>query len=563
LVIAFAISIVAGRLIQLQGIDAPAYASEATQARLRTVDLPADRGSIVDTNGVTLATTIDTVAITADPTLTRKHAAAMAAIIAPYLHQSRTRIAELLQTPHTRFVYLAREIDPDIWTKIDNALTKAKLYGVYSQSDPSRIYPAGRTAAAILGFVDIDGNGQAGLERSQNSELAGIPGHTTYEVAADGPALPLGEDSTVEPKPGQTVELTLDQDLQYQAQKLVAAAVKRTGADSGDAIAMDARTGQILAMATAPTFNANDPTATKADLRRDRPISDEYEPGSVFKLLTVASVIDAGKATPETREKVPGYIYRDGSRIKDWWGHGTIKLTLAGAIARSSNIGTALAAEQLSNTTRERYLHKFGIAQPTGVGLPAENPGMLAPAKDWSSLDAATIAFGQGVSVNALQMVDAVQAIANGGERIAPQLIKGYRNADGTFIPAPAPTRTRVISPKTAKQVREIMEQVTNPTTGLAPKTGIPGYVTGGKTGTAQKANAKCGCYQNYTVSFAEIAPADAPRFVVYVDLQNVGGSASGGGDAGPVASQLLKLALQKYKVPPTGAKPVTLKQTW
>jgi len=553
---------VAGRLIQLQGIDAPAYASEATQSRLRTVTLPAERGDILDANGVKVATSVDAVAVVADPTLTRKKATQTAAILALYLHKPADQLAALLRTPNSRFVYLARQVDPDVWAKLQKALDTADLGGIYTESDPKRIYPAGSTGAATIGFVDIDGKGIAGLERSLNATLAGKPGKQTYEVSLDGPALPLGEGSLVPPEPGQSVKLTIDQDLQYQAQKLVAKAVARTNASSGDALVMDAHTGRLLAMATAPTFNSNDPTATAVGDRRNRPITDEYEPGSVFKLLTVASVIDAGKVTPETREKVPGYIYRDGNRIKDWFYHDTIKLTVAGSIAQSSNIGTVLAAEQLSNSKRERYLHKFGIGRTTGIDLPGENPGMLAPAKDWSSLDAATIAFGQGVSVNALQMVDAIQAIANNGVRISPQLVAGYVGADGHFTAAPAPERTRVISPKTARQVRHIMEQVTKPN-GLAPKATIPGYVTGGKTGTAQKANAECGCYKNYTVSFAEIAPADSPRFVVYVDLQNVGGSASGGGDAGPVAAELLKLALQKYKVPPTGAKPVTLKQTW
>jgi cell division protein FtsI (penicillin-binding protein 3) len=572
LVVAFIMSIFAGRLIQLQGVDANSYASQARDARMRTVVLPATRGDITDTNGVELATTIDTVAITADPKLTAPNAAQIAGILAPRLGLDAAKITKALQAPKKRFVYVARQVDQAVWKKIRSDLTIAHLGGLSTESDPKRIYPAGSVAANMVGFVgtDVKGlpaglGGLAGLESSQNSVLAGKNGQQTYEVSAEGPALPLGDDSLQKPVAGQGVALTIDADLQYIAQKAIAEAVKKTGADSGDAIVIDVKTGQILAMATAPGYDANKPFATVKkvdDLPADRPVTDTYEPGSVFKLFTAAALLDQGLVTPKTKELVPGYLYRDGSRIKDWWGHGTIPLTFAGAISKSSNIGTILAAEQMSAQTQYDYLTKFGIGQRLDVGLPGEAAGSLAPGSTWSPLTKSTISFGQGVAVSALQMAVGVAAIANGGERIAPQLIKGYIAADGTVTPAPAPARNQVISPAASRQLLNIMEQVTKPD-GIAPKGAIAGYRTGGKTGTAQKANSACGCYKNYTVSFAQVAPADTPRFVAYVDLQNVGGHASGGGNAGPVSAQILKATLQKYHVPPSGSVAPNLKLDW
>lgn len=562
-------SIFAGRLIQLQGVDANSYATQARDARMRTVVLPAVRGDITDTNGVALATTLDTVAITADPKQTAPDAVQIAGILAPRLGLDAAPITKALQSPGKRFVYIAHQVDQSVWKQIRADLATAGLGGISSESDPKRMYPAGSVAANMIGFVGTDVEnmpaglgGLAGLESSLNNVLAGKNGQQTYEVSADGPALPLGNDSMQKPVAGQGVALTIDADLQYIAQKAVAEAVNKTGADSGDAIVIDVRTGQILAMATAPTYDSNEPLATPVKQRVDHPVSDSYEPGSVFKLFTASALLDQGLVTPKTKELVPGYLYRDGSRIKDWWSHGTVGLTFAGAIAKSSNIGTILAAEQMTPETQDSYLRKFGFGQPVDVGLPDEVAGSLAPGDKWSPLTKATISFGQGVAVSALQMAAGVATIANGGERITPQLIKGYVAPDGTVTPAAAPARTQVISAKASRQLLDIMEQVTK-SDGIAPKGAIAGYRTAGKTGTAQKANFDCRCYKNYTVSFAQVAPADSPRFVAYVDLQNVGGSASGGGSAGPVASQILKAALQKYQVPPSGSVAPDLKLTW
>ena len=558
-------SVFAARLIQLQTIDGPAYAAQARDSRLRTVALPATRGDILDTNGAPLATTVDTVAIAADPKFTAPVADQIAGIVAPVLGVDTAGLLDKLNRPGTRFVYLARQVDQGVWNRIRTSLATAGLRGVTSEADPMRSYPAGSTAASIIGFTGTDTAGlvgRDGLEAGLNGLLAGKAGSQTFEVSADGPALPLGDDSLTAPVAGTGVQLSIDRDLQFRAQQMLAEQVRRNRAESGDAIVMDVRTGQVVVMATAPTYDANAGARSPADLRRDRPISDSFEPGSVFKLVTASAALDQGKVTPATREVVPAYLHRDGQRIKDWWRHGTLRMTFAGAIAKSSNIGTILAASQLSHEVQADYLHRFGIGAPTGVPLPGENTGSVPAAADWTGLTQATISFGQGVAVNALQMASVVATVANGGVRIPPQLVKGYVAADGTITPAPAPVPTRVIQPQTAAQLMGIMQQVTAPS-GTAPKVNIPGYVSAGKSGTAQRFDKGCRCYHNYTVSFALAAPAEAPRYIAYVDLKNVGGAASGGGSAGPVAKKLLGAVLHANAVPPSTKVRTVLPLTW
>ena len=492
------------------------------------------------------------------------------AILAAPLKVDPVDLYVKLTKPGTRFVYLKKKVTQPTWRAIHSAMVSAKFSGVFTEADPYRYYPNGSVAANVIGFLGGEGKGLGGLEQSLNDTLAGTPGHRSYEVSADGPALPYGDSSETAPKPGRTVQLTIDGDVQFQAQQLVAQAVKDNKAESGDAIVMDVRTGEIVAMATAPTFDPNKPIRSTGDAavkkalaeRRNRPVTDAYEPGSVFKILTASALLDQGLVTTETKEVVPGTILRNGWRIKDAWAHGDLNLTFAGAIAKSSNIGTLLAAEQMSKATQASYLRAFGIGQPTGLPLPGQTKGILSPASTWSDLGRATISFGQGVSVTAVQMTDAIAAVANGGVRIAPQLIKGYVNDDGTVSPAPAPATNRVVSSATARTVLDIMEQVTDPEVGLGKKAHIDGYRVAGKTGTAQRADPSGG-YENYTVSFGAVAPADSPRFVVYVDLKNVGRSASGGGTAAPVVASLLKYVLQKYKVPPSGSKSPKLELTW
>ncbi|MGZ8745021.1 MAG: peptidoglycan D,D-transpeptidase FtsI family protein, partial [Nocardioides sp.] len=342
-------------------------------------------------------------------------------------------------------------------------------------------------------------------------------------------------------------------------------AVQGAKAKSGAAVVLDSRTGELLAFADYPTFDPNKPSKKVAGLLNSKAMSDVYEPGSVEKVLTAAALLDAGKVTPRTRIKVPKELPVLDRTIGDWFEHGTMRLTMAGVLARSSNIGTAMAASEFTPAQLWSYLDKFGLGRRTDVGLPGETRGLLPPVSAWSTLTRAQIAFGQGVSVNALQMAAAVNTIANGGELVTPSLIRGRAiTATGYDVGTETASRRQVVSAKAASDTAQMMELVTTPEVGTAPGAGIEGYRVAGKTGTAQQVGKECKCYDGSTaVSFAGFAPADKPRFTVYVVVNRPVAGASGGGTAGPVFRKILSYVLQKYAVPPTGTAPSALPIKW
>ncbi|GAB3428117.1 peptidoglycan D,D-transpeptidase FtsI family protein [Flindersiella endophytica] len=566
--IAMLMSVFAGRLLVLQGVEASEYATKATIERQRTITLLARRGDITDASGVSLATTVDSVAVTADPKLTAPKAGKIAKVLAPLLKVPEAELRAKLAKSKTskgkwiRFVYLARKVYPDVWDKASTQLEKADLSGVFQEPDPIRVYPAGTVASNIVGFVNDEGKGGGGLEYALNTQLSGKPGKEVYERGAGGRQIPLASSSEEAAVQGSNVKLTIDRDVQWAAQQAIAEQVKKTKAQSGDVVVMDVKTGQIVAMATAPGYDPNHVGKSKDADRKNRPLEDIYEPGSVAKVITASALIDSGYVSGQTKIDVPGTIMRGGKRIKDYWAHGNLHLTFAGAIAKSSNVGTVLAAEKMPKQVQADYLAKFGIGQPTGIGFPGGSKGLLAPAEDWGRLERATISFGQGMAANAVQMTSVVATIANGGVRVQPTLIKGATDGSGTYVPSQAPKRTHVVSEATAKEVTAMMEAVTAPD-GAAHAAAIPGYRVAGKTGTAQRVDPDCSCYRGYTTSFAGFAPAESPRFVAYVDLQDPQGDATGSSTAAPVFSQVMSFALHKYGVAPGSSKSPDVPLTW
>ncbi len=324
---------------------------------------------------------------------------------------------------------------------------------------------------------------------------------------------------------------------------------------------MDPRTGAILALATVPSFDPADPGAAAPADRGNRALSDVYEPGSTSKIMTMSAVIQEGKLTPNSTIVVPSSLRRGGRTFHDDVPHGQWKLTLTGVLARSSNMGTMLAAETIGPNKLYTYLKKFGIGDPTGLDFPGESPGLLSPPSSWSTAQFETIAFGQGLAVNAVQAASVYATIANDGVRVQPSLVAGSTGPTGVFTPAPAPTKTRVVSPTTAAEVRAMLESVVSDE-GTAPMARIPGYRVAGKTGTANRIDSSCGCYRGYTASFIGFAPADAPRLVVAVTLQNPKNGHFGGRLAGPVFKDVMSFALQTLQIPPTGTTPPRLRIT-
>lgn len=564
LVIAFVLSLFAARLFQLQGIDANAYAARAVAEGSSTVDLHAARGEIVDRNGTPLATSLDAVSISADPSMTAKKAPQIATVLVDVLGVDYFETLDKLRKPKSRFVYLARKVPTWEADRAQAELRKAKLAGVFTEPDSLRTYPGDTLAANLIGLVGSDGKGSAGLERQFEKKLSGKDGKATYEVSPDGERIPLADNTVVEPKVGIGVKTTIDRDLQWYADRRLAEAVKSSRSGWGAAITMDVKTGQILQLSQLPTFNANKPSSISGEDINARGVQNVYEPGSVQKVVTMAALADKGLITPTTKIKVPAKLDIDDFEIGDAWDHGTIKLTATGVIAKSSNLGTVLASQRMSDKQMYAYLKKFGYGSKTGIELPGESKGILKKPELWSRANHATIAFGQGISVTSMQMMGAVGAIANGGTYVQPNLVSGYVAADGSQTAAPAPQTRRVVSNASASMVTTMMEAVVRDG-GTAPKAQIPGYRVAGKTGTAWRVDPDTGRYVRgeNTVSFMGFAPADKPRFVTYVVLDNPRSSASGGGSAAPVFRDIMSSALQRYGVPPTGVRPTKPPLQW
>jgi cell division protein FtsI (penicillin-binding protein 3) len=553
--------------VQLQGLDATTYAAEAEQARLRTVALPAVRGTISDRNGVALATTVDAVNITADQAQIAEESdpAATAALLAPVLGIEASVLQERL-TGKARFAYVAKKVTPKTWRKVRDLdlpdPTIEGVPGIFGEKTSKRVYPSGSTAANIVGFVGADGKGLGGLEYALDDVLAGRDGTATYELSAGGRRLPSGVDSEREAVAGNDVRLTIDRDIQFVAQKAIAKAVASTNSQSGTVIVLDPRSGELLAMATVPTFDANAPGKARPQDRGNRALTEAYEPGSTGKVLTASALLEEGVITPRTPITVPNRLSRAGKSFKDFEDHEVQHLTYAGTIAKSSNIGTIRAAERLGNLKRlYPYLKKFGIGQPTGLGLPGEESGYLLPTQQWSATSGYTMTFGQGYSVNTVQMASAIGAIANDGVRLPPRLVDSTTRADGKVTRPETPTGVRVVRASTAETVRSMMEAVTRDG-GTAPLAAIPGYRVGGKTGTAQRFNPSCSCYRGYTMSFIGMAPVDDPGVVVSVTLQDPRSALGGGVNAAPVFKQVASFALETQRIAPTGTKHGKLKLT-
>ncbi|MDK1475590.1 penicillin-binding protein 2 [Streptomyces sp. 549] len=576
------------RLLQVQAVDAAAYAEKANVNRYQTVKVAAERGTVTDRKGRDLATTVDAYDITADPFYFLPEQAGVAdapaqaaALLAPVLGVDREELADrLADPPAPRYVQLARQRSPQAWRQIQDlkralADKEAKgegtnvLAGVYAEPRSKRVYPNRELAAGVLGFVKSDGTGGGGLEAQMEKQLAGRDGRITYAQSA-GRRVPTAGSEEQAATPGTGLELTLDRDIQWAAQRAIGDQVAKSKADNGYVVVQDTRTGEILALANAPGYDPNDLTGVGAGSLGNPALQDAYEPGSTAKLVTMAAVLDQGVATPDTKVTVPNRLPRAGRAFADDHDHPTYHLTLTGVLAKSSNIGTMLAAERLgktqghSNRVLHRYLTDFGIGRPTGLGFPGETRGILAQPGDWNSAQQHTIPFGQGFSVNAVQAASVYSTIAGGGERVTPTLVRGTTGPDGRYAAAPEPARERVVSKETARTLTRMLQAVVDDEQGTGQKAQIPGYRVAGKTGTSNRVDPQTGRYKGYTASFAGFAPADKPRVTVYCAVQNPKrGSYFGSEVCGPVFKQVMKFSLKTLQAAPSGAKAPGLPTTF
>ena len=547
------------RLIDVQAVQASGYTARANSELLNTSVLLAPRGTITDINGVELARSVAAINIVVDQ-VQISDPAKTAAFVAPYLSMKVSDLLPLLSGTK-RYQIIAKQVEPAVWNSLNDALITynnqivkqpgglaQRMLGFYSERSFVRDYPTGTIAASLVGIVNSSGNGAGGLEASLDSTLTGSNGRYLFANGA-GTIIPGSKEVIAEAKPGTSVQLTIDRDIQWVAQDAISAAVKEAHALSGTVVVMDPKTGAILAQASAPTFDPRKPIKDISILQNPA-VTDAYEPGSVGKIITYSAAMEEGKILPTSPLTVPYSLKVGGTTFHDHEGHPTEVLTTTGALAISSNTAAIQVGAMMSHDTLYSYLQKFGIGQLTGSHLPGETQGILHPVSTWSATSAPTIAFGQGYSVTALQATSVFATIANNGVRVTPNVVAGYFDPSGNFTPSKPSSTTQVVSPATATQMRLMMESVVSKD-GTAPEAAIPGYRVAGKTGTAMRADGKGG-YSGYTASFIGFAPADAPRYVVSVVVQDPKGQHFGGVVSGPVFKKVMSFVLQAKHIPPT-----------
>jgi cell division protein FtsI (penicillin-binding protein 3) len=558
-----AFSVLGVRLVQLQLTDGRAYAAAGLKDRLTTTVLEARRGSIIDRDGNVLAQSVDARYVFADPTR----------VVNPASTAARLRdllgvpVSELLPklSSKTRpdgtpdeFEYLARGLDPTT----AESVKALDLPGIGIAYDQRRDEPGHDLAANLIGFTGNDSAGLAGLEEAYNKQLQGVNGSHTYEVG-DGQLsteLPGGYNESVPARSGSSLQLTIDRDLQYEIQQTLYEHMSKAHADFAAAVVLDAHTGEVLAQASYPTFDAAAWQSYSAADRVDEATQHTVDPGSVAKLITFAGALNEGVITPNTIVPVGPTISRGGTTFHDThpFPKGT-KLTVPGILAFSSNVGTITVAGELGAAKLYSYQQKFGFGQPTNEGLPGESGGLVQPPSRWSGSSYGSIPIGMGISVTPLQMTAAYAAIANNGVWVQPHLVKGTIAPDGKVTPATAPATHEVVTAATAAKMRTLLQAVTTIKGATGTTAAITGYQVAGKTGTGlQVVNGK---YESgNVVSFVGMAPAANPRYVIGVFAHVHSGSSTT--VPAPTFHDMMTFTLQHFGVPPDGARPPVFRVT-
>jgi cell division protein FtsI (penicillin-binding protein 3) len=543
-VLALGLVAVGTRLVLLQVRDGRAYESLAAEQRVRRISLPAERGTLYDRSMHELALSLPAKAVFADPGLV-VDAAGAASRLAPLLGVPEPQLLRSL-TAESRFEYLARRVDLSVANRIEDL----ELSGVSFLDEPRRQYPGGALAAQVLGFVGVDGAGLSGLELQYEEVLSGRPGALVVEQNPDGLPIPQGMRRTVSPQRGRDLMLTLDKDIQFHAERALADAIRRNGAIGGTVVVLDPATGDVLAMATEPGFDANGFDTAPPALTRNRSVTDVYEPGSVNKVITAAAALEEGVITPSERMWVPARIQVADRVFHEAHPHPTMPMTITDIIAQSSNVGTIMTADRLGSVRLDAYLRAFGFGSSTGIGFPGESDGILMPVEDWWGTSMATIPIGQGIAVTPLQMASVYATLAAGGVRMPPRLVRGTLDGHGRLVPAPSPDGDRVVSRRTARLLTGMLSHAVAAGTGREAQ--IPGYWVAGKTGTARKPlEDALGYSDQYVASFIGFAPARDPAVVVAAILDEPD-TVYGGVASAPLFREVAHFALAHMHVPTT-----------
>lgn len=544
MLLAVLLGCVLARLAWIQVVQASELTAAAEKQRTRDIELPARRGSIFDREGQPLAVTSDAKSVYAVPVQVKDATATAEAVASAIGGKASDYLPKLHR--HTSFVYLARKID---LTRAA-ALATRKLDGIGMIDDSMRTYPGGTLACQLLGFVGMDNTGLAGIEKEYDSTLAGTPGRIVAERDTQGRLIPGGIVKAQDPIDGQDVYLTIDKDIQFEAQTQLAAAVQQFHAKSGSVVVMDPRTGEILAMASTPYFDPNNFSTASQDAMRNKAVTDGYEPGSTIKSFTAASAIDAGIFTPASMFTLPPTLNVAGRTIHEAHSRGTVRWSLTQIVTESSNIGAVKVGQALGKTRLCDYFTRFGLGRRTGVDFPGEASGWMLPPQDWSLATMANVPFGQGIFVTPLQVARSLSVIANGGTLVTPHFLYKQASMDATFPASPTP----IISKSAAQQATVMLTDVVKEGTGTGAR--VAGYEVAGKTGTAQKARPGGGGYLKgtYVASFAGFLPAGDPKILIVVTIDSPTSGMYGGTVAAPAFSHIASFCVAHLRIPPAAS---------
>lgn len=545
--IGFWMLVIVARLVYLQFSQYETLANRARQQQVNSTETSPLRGELLDRQERQLARSVQTVSLFLDPD----------GLDAPTLDRNAQQLAKALnlkaadlakefhdaRAAKKRFIWIARRLDADVASKI----VELNLPGLQTQLEPKRYYPNGSLAAHVLGYVGLDGKGLGGVEQFYNAKISGEAGKLFVEKDANGKAY---ESYEIASKPGQTVVLTIDQSIQYQAEQALQAAVQRSRAKSGTVIVLDPRSGEILALANAPTFDPNKVSEAKPETRSNWALQNIYEPGSTFKVVAFSAALEKKLARVEDHiDCQMGAITVAGRVVHDHHPFGS--LTIAEALAKSSNVAAIKLGMRVGDPGMYDYIKRFGFGSKTGIELPGETNGILRKVERWQPSSIGSIAIGQEVGVTPVQMVSAFGALANDGVRIAPHLIREVRDAGGNVVYRAQPEQRRVISAETAIALRGMLEGVT--LNGTAKKAQLDGYSAAGKTGTAQKIDPKTRTYSStkFVGSFVGFAPVSNPQVVIIVVIDEPAGAYHGGDVAAPVFREVAEQVLPALNVMP------------
>jgi cell division protein FtsI (penicillin-binding protein 3) len=552
------VAVLGFRLVDFQVVRAAEIQEQSLETRKITQTISSLRGDILDSSGHVLAKTVfrydvnvapkhvGPVFQTIDGVRTERSVDEIAMDLSQLLGIDYGELVLKLEGD-SEYSNLAKTVNAEIY----NAIRDMNVPWVFFDQFEDRLYPMGAVAGNILGFVGNDGTPLAGLERQYNTCLAGIDGQETYERSAEGVRIPSSSQTSQPTENGGALNLTIDANLQFFAQQVLADTVNNLSAEWASAIVLEVETGKILAAAEAPTVDPNDPAAVESADRGSRIFQAAFEPGSIMKALSAAMVLDTGTADEYDTVAAPDRMQLDfdNEYIKDSFSHEDFTLSLAGVLRYSSNTGMTNFASQIDRKVRYDYLQKFGFGTVSPLMFEGESSGILHPVSEWDEMTNLVTTFGQGISVTSLQMAYAYQAIANGGVRLDPLLVDSCLNEDGTVAYEPTQQATRVVSTASANLDLELMEKVVE-FGGVGKTAAIPGYRVAGKTGTAQLKDGS-GYGEEYAISFYGIAPAEDPKFVVGITIYKPEG-VSNSSQATPPFKAIMQQALKHYRIPPS-----------